>query len=281
MGIRKVGIVVNPKKDDAIKVLRALTGWLEARKIEVINDLSIPRDRIPSIVDLIIVLGGDGTLLNVARFVRKRAVPILGVNLGGLGFLTEVTIAELYGSLKEILKGNYKISERAMLKTTVTKRGRVMGEYFALNDIVVAKGALSRIVTLRLLIDGEFITSYMCDGLIVSTSTGSTAHSLSAGGPIVYPALESVVITPICPHTLSNRPLIIDNKSRIGISIAKGNESQEVALTVDGQVGLKLDSDDAVDVVKSPYKVRLIGSTGRSYFQILREKLGWGRGRCP
>lgn len=276
MAIRKVGIVVNPKKTHAIKVLRTLTKWLEARKLEVITDLTLPREKIPSLVDLIIVLGGDGTLLNVARFVRKKKVSILGLNLGGLGFLTEVTLDELYGSLKEILKDNYKINERAMLKTTITKRGRVKGEYFALNDIVVAKGALSRIVTLKLFIDGEFITSYMCDGLIVSTSTGSTAHSLSAGGPIVYPALESTVITPICPHTLSNRPLIIDNKSRIGISIAEVNESQEVALTIDGQVGLKLSHDDRVDVVKSPYKVRLIGSVGRSYFQILREKLGWG-----
>ncbi len=276
MVINKVGIVVNPKKKDALKILRKLTKWLEVRKIKVINDLFIPRERIPSLVDLIIVLGGDGTLLSVAHFVKKRAVPILGVNLGGLGFLTEVTLTELDESLKEILKGNYRVCERAMLKTTVISGNKVRGRYLALNDIVVAKGALSRIVALRLHIDGEFITSYMCDGLIVSTSTGSTAHSLSAGGPIVYPALDATVITPICPHTLSNRPLIIDNKSMIGISIAPGTEAREVALTIDGQVGLKLNPRDIVNVTKAPHKVSLIGSMDRSYFQILREKLGWG-----
>jgi len=223
---------------------------------------------------MIILLGGDGTLLAAARMMGDSTVPILPVNLGGLGFLTSVTLEELYSVLEEVLAGNHRISERVLLEAEVLRGGQVIEKQRALNDAVLNKAALARIIDLELLIDGGYVCSYKADGLIVSTPTGSTAYSLAAGGPIVYPVLDAFVITPICPHSLTNRPLVVPDTMRIEIDFHCGDES--VFLTIDGQVGIELKEGDRVAIRKAPTKLRVVRPVKKTYFQILRNKLKWG-----
>jgi NAD+ kinase len=223
---------------------------------------------------MIIVLGGDGTLLSVARLVGGYEVPILGVNLGGLGFLTEIHLEELYRVLERVIQGDYKKDEREVLNVTVFRRGDQMAEFTVLNDAVINKGALARIIDLETTINGEYISTFKSDGLIISTPTGSTAYSLSAGGPIVYPSLHCIVITPICSHTLTNRPIVIPDD--VAIRIVLKTEDQEVILTLDGQLGFPLEFGDVVEVKKAQYRIFLIQSPYRHYFGLLREKLKWG-----
>jgi NAD+ kinase len=223
---------------------------------------------------MIIVLGGDGTLLSVARLVRDYEVPILGVNLGGLGFLTEITLEELYRVLERVVQGDFTTDERVVLNASVIRRGERMAEFIVLNDAVINKGALARIIDLETTINGEYLTTFKSDGLILSTPTGSTAYNLSAGGPIVYPSLHCIIITPICPHTLTNRPIVIPDDVEIRATLK--TKQQEVILTLDGQLGFTLEFEDVVEVKKAEGHILLIKSPYRHYFEVLREKLKWG-----
>jgi len=229
---------------------------------------------LPSQVDLLIVLGGDGTLLSVARLVGARRVPILGVNLGALGFLTEIPLEDLYRTMEEVLSGEYQFSERMMLTAHVLRQGEGIAEYSVLNDAVINKGALARIIEMETYIDSEYVTTYRADGLIISTPTGSTAYSMAAGGPIIFPSLQALVLTPICPHTLTNRPLVIPNWVKIEVILI--SEREDVYLTLDGQVGIALRYRDAVEVRSAEHSIRLIRSSHRSYYEVLRTKLKWG-----
>jgi NAD+ kinase len=223
---------------------------------------------------MIIVLGGDGTLLSVARLVRDYEIPILGVNLGGLGFLTEIPLEELYRVLERVVQGDFITDERVVLSAAVIRRGERMAEFTVLNDAVVNKGALARIIDLETTINGEYLTTFKSDGLIISTPTGSTAYNLSAGGPIVYPSLHCIIITPICPHTLTNRPIMIPDDVEIRATLK--TKQQEVILTLDGQQGFTLEFEDVVEVRKAEGRILLIKSPYRHYFELLREKLRWG-----
>ena len=223
---------------------------------------------------MIIVLGGDGTLLSVARLVGDHEVPILGVNLGGLGFLTEITLEELYRVLERVMQGDFATDERVVLNAAVIRRGERMAEFIVLNDAVINKGALARIIDLETTINGEYLTTFKSDGLIISTPTGSTAYNLSAGGPIVYPSLHCIIITPICPHTLTNRPIVIPDDVEIRAMLK--TKQQEVILTLDGQQGFTLEFEDVVEVRKAEGRILLIKSPYRHYFELLREKLKWG-----
>ena len=284
-GIKRVGIIAKPHKPEARAVVGELVRWLGDQGVAVLLDRDtaalapdpVPtaeKPDVPGKVDLVVVLGGDGTLLSVARFVDDREIPILGVNLGALGFLTEVALEDLFPTLASVLAGEYRTSRRLTLTTRVLRRGTVVDEYLVLNDAVINKGALSRMVNLETLIDGDHVTTFRADGLIVSTPTGSTAYSMAAGGPIVYPTLNALVLTPICPHTLTNRPLVIPD--RVRVEIIQQSPHEEVFLTLDGQTGCPLQYLDVVEIRRSPRSIVLIKSPTRNYFEILRTKLKWG-----
>ncbi len=229
---------------------------------------------LPPETDGIVVLGGDGTLLSVARHYASLNVPILGVNVGALGFLTEISLDELYPSMEHVVEGNYQVEERMMLTARLVRRGKVRWEKQFLNDAVINKGALARIVDLATWIDGEYLTTYRADGLIVSTPTGSTAYTLSAGGPISYPTLRHIILIPICPFTLSNRPIILPDTVTIAVTFEE--KVQDAYLSLDGQEGHALQRQDRVEMCVAPQNLKLILSPHRSYFEILRTKLGWG-----
>lgn len=283
--IRSVGIIVKPQRDSICSVVPELLVWLRERKLEVLcdqevadclpNEKGLAREQIASQVDLLLVLGGDGTLLAAARALGEQSVPILPVNLGQLGFLTSVKLDELYPILEAVLAGNHRISERAQIEATVHRKGKVEGSYLALNDAVLTKTTLARIMDFDLSIDGLFVCKYRADGLIIATPTGSTAYSLSAGGPIVYPVLDAFVITPICTHQLTNRPLVIPDRASLELKFP-GQEDQAFYLTLDGQMGVELHTDDVVTLKKSDRKVLLVRPMRKSYFEILRTKLKWG-----
>jgi NAD+ kinase len=267
-------------------VVPPLVAWLRAHGAEVICDSETgdcidslaaqrqKREDLPNHSDLLIVLGGDGTLLSAARLAADRQVPILAVNLGGLGFLTTVSQDDLYNILEEIFSGQYRVSDRVMLQAEVVRAGAVIRRQIALNDAVINKAALARIMDMSLRVNDESVTTYKADGLILSTPTGSTAYSLAAGGPIIYPSVEAFVVTPICPHTLTNRPLVIPDSAKIEIDFH--SEDTAVFLTMDGQVGIELLRGDHIVVQKAPEKLRLVRPTRKTYFQVLRSKLKWG-----
>jgi NAD+ kinase len=233
-----------------------------------------PGEEISKRVDVLVVLGGDGTLLGAARMISGKNVPILGVNAGGLGFLTEITTEELFPVMEKILSGDFRISERCLLQVELNRMGQTMAHHMVLNDAVINKGALNRMIDLETYIGDDYVTTYKADGLIMSTPSGSTAYSLSAGGPIVYPSLDSILITPICPHTLTNRPLLVPDDADVRVQI--GSKGGEVYLTFDGRVGLALEDGDSVHLRKAKEVVKLIRSPHRSYFEVLRSKLRWG-----
>ena len=284
--IRTVGIISRPRREDIARVVPPLIAWLRAHGAEVVCDLETgdcigpltlqtsKREDLPARSDLLIVLGGDGTLLSAARQAADRHVPILAVNLGGLGFLTTVPQDELYEILEEIFSDKHRISERVLLEAKIVRGGSVIRRQIALNDAVLNKAALARIMDVALHVDGEYVTTYKADGLILSTPTGSTAYSLAAGGPIVYPTVEAFVVTPICPHTLTNRPLVIPDTARIEIDFQA--EDDAVFLTLDGQIGIELVRGDHIVVQKAQEKLRLVRPAKKTYFQILRNKLKWG-----
>jgi len=282
--MKTVGIATKPRRPEAADVLRKLLSWLEGRGCRAVIDEEtarllgradgVPRDRAAAQADIMIVLGGDGTLLSVARTAALREVPVLGVNLGGLGFLTEIPLDELFAVLGAVLDGELRPTRRLMLACRVTRTGSTVAEYVALNDAVINKGAMSRIIDLETSIDGEYVTTYRADGLIVSTPTGSTAYCLAAGGPILYPTLAALVLTPICPHTLTNRPLVVPDDVRI--EIVQGSASEEVSLTLDGQIGFQLQHRDVIAIERAPNILPLIASPKRTYFEVPRTKLKWG-----
>ena len=283
--VRAVGIISRPRRMDVAKVAPGLLTWLQERGINVFCDSEtaecIPssckvkaREEIPAIADLLIVLGGDGTLLAAARLLGDRNVPILPVNLGGLGFLTSVTLDDLYPVLEQAIKGQARYSERVMLEARVLRQGKPVHCARALNDAVLNKAALARIIDLDVHVNGEFVNTFKADGLIVATPTGSTAYSLSAGGPIIYPIVSAFVITPICPHTLTNRPVVIPDTAKIEIAFAAGETP--IYLTVDGQVGVELQANDVVSLNAAAEKLRLVRPQAKSYFSVLRDKLKWG-----
>ncbi len=263
--IKTVGIISRPRREDIARVVPPLVEWLQAHGAEVICDsetgecigpLAVQtqkREDLAGCTDLLIVLGGDGTLLSAARLAADRNVPILAVNLGGLGFLTTVSQDEIYSILEEIFSGKHRVSERVMLEAEIVRDGTVIRRQIALNDAVLNKAALARIMDLELRVDGEYVTTYKADGLILSTPTGSTAYSLAAGGPIVYPTVEAFVVTPICPHTLTNRPLVIPDSATMEIDFKA--EDEAVFLTLDGQVGIELVRGDHIRMRKAPDKL--------------------------
>jgi len=281
--MKKVGIICKTGISEPSEILKGLLPWLRQKGYETYLDtetapaLNIegsPRSQIPSLVDVIIVLGGDGTMLSVCRLVGDKGIPILGVNIGGLGFLTEVQKDELYDILENVLTGKCPIEERMMLKASVYRNNECVAEYIAMNDVVVTKGALARIIDLETYINHTYVNTFKADGLIVSTPTGSTAYALSAGGPILYPTLNSLVLAPICPHTLTNRPIVLPDD--VLIEIVLRSQTEDVFLTLDGQVGFSLMLNDIVEVRKSPFTTKLLTPCGKDYFQILRTKLKWG-----
>lgn len=283
--MERIGIIANPQKPKAKETLKKLVSYLNKKRKSIILDeasarlikrsrLRVKDNRAYARCDLIIALGGDGTLLRAVRILKGKEVPILGVNLGGLGFLTEVTLGELYGTLNNVLAGRYRLEERMGLEATLYRGRKRIATSTALNDCVITKGVLSRLIRLDAFIGKEYLTTYAADGLIISTSTGSTAHSLSAGGPIVHPGIPAIILTPICPHTLSNRPLIVSGEEEIRIRIASPHP--DIALTLDGQEVIKLRERDVIQIRKAPFKARLIVPRKKSYYQILRKKLKWG-----
>ncbi len=281
--MQRIGIICKIGISEPAELLKELLPWFRQRGYETFIDIEtasilniegFARSQIPSLSDLIIVLGGDGTLISTCRLVADKEVPILGVNTGGLGFLTEVPIDKLYEMLEIVLTGNCPIEERLMFKSQVLRHGALIAEYNVLNEVVVNKAALARIIDLETYVNQSYVTTFRADGLIISTPTGSTAYSLSAGGPILYPTLDNIVLTPICPHTLTNRPIVLDGNSVIEVILRSPTE--RVYLTLDGQVGFSVMQNDTVVVVKSPFKTRLLIPCDRDYFEILRQKLKWG-----
>jgi NAD+ kinase len=283
--VKRIGVVAKTDRPEAKTVVPQLTGWLRQRGMEVVVDTetaalvpdpirSIERSEIPHHVDLLIVLGGDGTLLSMARKVGGLGVPILGVNLGGLGFLTATTLEELYPGLEALFSGEILVEERLMLAASVRRHGERVNESLAFNDVVIMKGAAHRIIDLEVWVDERYATSYRADGLIVSTPTGSTAYSLSAGGPIVYSTMDALVLTPICAHALTNRPIVLPADVRVEVTLM--GESEDVAVTMDGQVGVPLKARDVVEVRRFPSRIKLIRFPQKHFFSVLRTKLKWG-----
>jgi len=280
-----VGIVHKHRFDPARMAAERLKRWLQKRGIAVYLEEMSTRNSpeslgesesvIPKDVHFIVVLGGDGTLLGAARRVAKYGIPILGVNLGGLGFLTEIPLKRLYAVLEMMIDGRLEIETRVMLETRVIRRNQETPRFRVLNDVVISKGAPARIIDLDVHINQEFLTTFRADGLIISTPTGSTAYNLSAGGPIIYPTLASIILTPICPFTLSNRPIILSDSHQVQVTLTK-EVDQGVSLTCDGQIGFDLRFGDKVIIRKSKETLRLIKSPDQTYFEILRTKLNWG-----
>ena len=283
MLIKKVGIIANIAKDKSPACTAELRDWLVARGLDVyleesiaakIGAAGVERGKLGSLVDLLVVFGGDGTILRTARLVQDRDVPIVGINLGVFGYLTEVNLGEMYSALELILTGNFQIEKRMMLDVEINGGEESHRDGAVLNDVVINRGNLSRIVELETTVDGRYLTTFKADGLIVATPTGSTAYSLAAGGPIVFPELYSIIINPICPHTLTNRPIILPEGVEIKVRLWTLEEGATV--TLDGQVSFTVKSGDTITIRKSRCITTLVSSPHRGYLEILRTKLGWG-----
>ncbi len=287
-----IGIWARPDLTSAGIALAELVQWLQRRDARVCMESRTAAlvdgataagcfvadgKEVAAQADALVVLGGDGTLLGVSHALARRSVPLLGVNFGSLGFLTEIALPELYETLEGLLNDKYEYEERRMLHAVVRCQGSPDQSGDVLNDVVVAKAVLSRIIELDVSIDGLFVSAFRADGLIVSSPTGSTAYNLAAGGPILHPALPAVVLTPICPHMLTNRPLVIGDKSSVEVRL-RAERGVDVQVTFDGQRGFPLSSDDSVVVTRSPRTLRLVKAKGRDFFGVLRTKLKWGEG---
>jgi NAD+ kinase len=282
---RAIGIFSRPRRADITDIVRPLLEWCAKRGLRALYDTETaislrdesvgrPRELLAQESDLLLVLGGDGTLLAAAREAAPRGIPILPINLGSLGFLTSFTLGELYPALEETLAGHLSASERMMLHASLLRDGKEVDSQLVLNEAVITKGALARMIEIELSIDEDFVCRYRADGLIVATPTGSTAYSLSAGGPIVHPEVESIILTPICPHTLSDRPLVVGASSNVEMRLRGTAES--VYLTLDGQKGVLMEAEDRVSVVRAKERLKLIQPHRKSYYEILRNKLKWG-----
>ncbi len=282
--MKNIGIVAKRNQPKAVALARRLVTWLRRKRRTVLLEAEVAKalrladgvskQEMMARADLVIVLGGDGTLLSVARHSGARRVPVLGVNLGGLGFLTDVRPEEIFPALERVFGGQYQLEQRSMLEAAAMRNGKVVQRFQALNDVVINKGALARILDLETSVDGTPICTYKADGLIVATPTGSTAYSLSAGGAIVEPSVGVVLVSPICPHTLTQRPIVLPGRSHLRIAVRSPDE--DVVLTVDGQEGMKLANNDVVEVRASKNRVLLVRSPTHSFFELLRTKLRWG-----
>lgn len=282
--MQHVAIIYKRFRADARRLAEELADWFQQQGIAVFCEQNIddsqfgqdsPKIDIPAATEMAIVLGGDGTFLSVARFLEDRPTPIIGVNLGGLGFLTEISEEDCFHELEQILEGKYEIEERMRLQVAIRRDRQEIFRQSVVNDVVINKGALARIVDVKINIDDRYLTHYRADGLIVATPTGSTAYNLSAGGPIVYPTAHSTILTPICPFTLTNRPIILP--SDVVIQVELGERIKDVTLTCDGQVGCQLASSDQISISAAPNPLRLIKTPAVDYFEILRTKLKWGQ----
>lgn len=288
--IKCVGVVVKPNHKEAWATACELSEWLEKRGIALIGKPheeaergsaekceidTVQSEKFKSEADLIVVLGGDGTMLSTARLTGNREVLVLGINYGSLGYLTEFRIEEMFAALEEILDGQYELDRRVMLEVEHRRGAELLGKGRVLNDVVINKAALARIIEIEVSLNHLFVNSFRADGLIIATPTGSTAYNLSAGGPIVYPSMNAVVLTPICPFTLTNRPIVIPDDAEINLTLK--NESDGVALTLDGQIGYSMKTGDTVSIRKSPTTFNLVQPPNRNYFDVLRNKLKWGR----
>ncbi|HEY6393033.1 MAG TPA: NAD(+)/NADH kinase [Bryobacteraceae bacterium] len=282
--IRVVGIMAKPGIPHASAIVPELVQWLESRGVqsrvdeETANYLGrkdgLPRAEVPDGAQLVIVLGGDGTLLAAARAVAGRVIPLFPVNLGGLGFLTAITLEQLYPELERALRNEQRVVPRRMLHGELVRQSETVKAYEALNDVVISKTQIARMIDLETHVDSQYVSTFKADGLIVATPTGSTAYSLSAGGPIVFPAVAALCITPVCPHMLTNRPVLVPDTSVIEIICLAGD--REAFLTVDGQVGEPLMHGDRLICRSSPHSVHLIRPPKMFFFDVLRQKLKWG-----
>ncbi len=282
--IRKIGIILKKQDPRVQGIVDDIVPWLHSRGVEVYLDqfsverypqearIAPPAEFVRQ-VDVVSVFGGDGTLLYAARLIGTSGVPILGINLGSLGFLTEVKLEKTHEAFEVLLSGRHQLEERVLLDVEVEREGRVAGQYLALNDAVINKNALARIIDLEVTVNSRPVLHTRADGLILSTPTGSTAYSLAAGGPILHPKLDAIIIAPICPHTLSNRPLVVPDRESMEICLSRG---AEVMLTVDGQVGMPLLQQDRVKIRRAQSTLRLVLPFGNNFFELLREKLRWG-----
>ena len=289
--VRTVGIAAKQRLHEAADLLDTLASWLSARGVEPVFDVdtariaasggghyrTATRDELPWLTDLVLVLGGDGTLLGMADRIAQagRDVPILGVNFGGLGFLTEVTLPELYPALESVVTGSAQVDERLMLRCRILRHDTTVSEFCALNDVVVTRGSVSRVIDLSVWVDGQFVARFKADGVIVSSPTGSTAYNLAAGGPIVCPTVDAFVLTPIAPHTLTHRPVVLPATSEVRIRPLRESAPQDVHATIDGQISCPVETDDVVAVQRHAVPLRLVRAATRNYFDVLRRKLRW------
>jgi NAD+ kinase len=288
--LARIGVVAKSRLHAATPHLVDVEAWLKARGTAAVFESDTAqlmpadpnraiRDRagLATAVDMVLVLGGDGTLLSMADRIGEAgtAIPVLGVNFGSLGFLTEVTLAEMYEALEAALEGRGYIEERLMLRSTTLRGGEIFNEAIALNDAVINKTARSRLIDLSVSVGDEFVTRVKADGLIIATPTGSTAYNLAAGGPIVYPSVDALVLTPIAPHTLTDRPVVIPATFTVRVQPNMGDRD-EVFVTFDGQNGFELQPGDQILIARAPRPLRLVKPSRRSYFEVLRTKLKWG-----
>jgi NAD+ kinase len=286
MKSKSIGILTKPKFPEVKATLQSVVSWLRARHIDVILDVTsamllgeqggLQKTQLASRADVLLVLGGDGTMLNAARLAGERGIPILGVNMGGLGFLTEVHLDNLYPSLDRVFANDFVLDERLMLKTHVHRHGETVAQGVVLNDVVISKGTLARMIELKIAIQGQFVTNLRGDGLIISSPTGSTAYSLSAGGPIINPAVRSLMLTPVCPHTLAHRPLIVPDNVEVEVTLTSKDDG--AMATLDGQVGIAMVQGDTAVINASERRTQLIRFPESHYYDVLREKLKWGDG---
>ncbi len=282
--LKTIGVAIGPNKPEAWELARELGAWCEARGISMkirpvteLGEMTLLAEEdgeLAENIDLLVSLGGDGTMLGVARFIGERQVPVLGVNLGSLGYLTEFTRDELFPVLEELREGSFFLDQRMLLDVKLVRNDQVIVSNRALNEAVINLGSTVRMIELECRIDGMFVNSFRADGMILATPTGSTAYSLSAGGPIVHPSMSAILLTPICPHTLSNRPVVVPGDSLVDLIFPEANDG--VLLTIDGQVQINLQAGDQVTVLRSQTTFDLVRPRNRNYFEVLRRKLKWG-----
>ncbi len=289
--IRTVGVVAKNRVPQAAEVVANIAEWLGERGIDTVLDTAtaelaegssahaLSTYELPTHTDLILVLGGDGTLLGVARGVVRSNIdiPVLAVNFGHLGFLTEITLPELYGALEGVLDGTARFDERQMLQAEVVRGGQSAADHLALNDVVISRSALSSIIEFSVSVGSQFVTSVRADGLIIASPTGSTAHNMAAGGPIVHPSVDAILVTPIAPHTLTNRPIVIPSTTPVHVTPNLEDDTRSAYVSFDGQAGLELANGDVVTVRRAPRPLRVVRAEARNYFAVLREKLNWGQ----
>jgi len=286
MRIRKIGIITKPGQPEGAQVASDLVSWCRGQGVEVLvlttlaseigqPERGVAEEALASESELLVVIGGDGTLLAAARLLEGRPVPILAVNHGGLGFMTEVMLPELYPELEKVLDGAFTIDRRVMLDAKLLRSGKTVGTHRGLNDVVINKGTLARIIELEARVNDQYVSTFRADGLIIATPTGSTAYNMSAGGAIVHPDMSAILMTPICSHTLTNRPVVLPGDACVVVTL-KSTSHDGVYMTVDGQVGVKMATGDSLEVRSSSEEVLLVSPQGKNYFDVLRDKLKWG-----